>query len=107
MIKTNCILLFISFTFPATTPLLSNWLEPWVTFRPFVSVEVRLYALNAQFYSDASLLLDVVSSDIIVSKIAGKSSVRCFGVTLFSFSECGDNYHFYLRKTAFLSWDDL
>ena len=68
-----------------------------------MSVQVRLYALNAQFYSDASLLLDVVSTDVTVSKTAEKSSVKCFVITLFPFSECDDNYHFYLRKTAFLS----
>lgn len=74
-----------------------------MTFRFIVSLQVRLYALNAQFYSDASLLLDVVSTDITVSEITEKSSVRCFGITLFPFSEWADNYHFYLRKTAFLS----
>lgn len=63
-----------------------------------MSIQVRLYPLNAQCYSDASLLLDVVSSDIIVSATAEKSSVKCFVVTLFPFSECDDNYHFYLRK---------
>lgn len=52
----------------------------------FVSIQVRLYALNARFYSDASLLLDGVGSDIIVSEIAGKSSATCFGITLLPFS---------------------
>ena len=42
--------------------------------------------MNDQFYSDALLLLDVVSNNITVFKIAEKSNVKFFGITLFPFS---------------------
>lgn len=95
----NHVLLFFAFTFPSTT--LSSWItglsQGWLL-GPFASIRVRPCAVNARFHSHTSLLLVVVSSDIIASKIAEKSSVKCSEITLFPFSECDDNYHFSWRK---------
>jgi hypothetical protein len=65
---------FITLTFPATTPFLEQTGWSWEWFLgPFVSIQVRLWMLD--FILMHQQLLDIVSLDIIVSKIAKKSSV--------------------------------